>query len=52
MGDSESQRNAKLIEEVSATLAAAADRLTNETEPAFVYQIESRHDQQPSGEDE
>ncbi|MFZ0592203.1 MAG: hypothetical protein WAM39_17195 [Bryobacteraceae bacterium] len=52
MGDSEKERNAKIIEEVSAVLAAAAvEDLTSETEPAFVYQIESRQDQ-PSGDDE
>jgi hypothetical protein len=51
MGESENERNAKVIHEVSATLAAAASRLTNESEPAFVYQIEPPQDQ-PSGEDE
>jgi hypothetical protein len=51
MNDSESERNAKAIDEASATLAAAAERLTNEIEPAFVYQIEARQTQ-ASGEDE
>jgi hypothetical protein len=40
-----------VIDEVLATLAKAAERLTNEIQPAFVYEIEPPQGQ-PPGEEE
>jgi hypothetical protein len=52
MDDSQKKRNAKVIDEVSATLAAAAEQLTNAIEPAFVYQIEALPHAETPGDDE
>ena len=43
MNDSENNANARVVAELKATLAAAAEkRINGESEPAFVYVIEPR----------